>query len=301
VITGFNTDIEHDGVVYHVQTEDKGLDSPIILSLVYSGGRILASKRAPYNDLLTSGFNEAALAERLKRQHTLICAAIHSGRIEDLKRMAAIHANRTSSRTEQFELTPGAAEYTPVIAEKPKAPKVVDEIEFTPAPPEYQPVVKTPEPEPPAPVIEPEKAPEPIMTPELEGVASGPGSIADAYTVHDSRRQSPLGDLPFGEQRLVVSLLDDKEFHSGMSVAVRVKVCERTGKADKPLHNVAVSLKILGTSFRPQIYTTKTEGNGVATVAIQIPEFTSGRAAVLIRAVSQGNATEIRRVVHPGQ
>ena len=48
VITGFNTDIEHDGVVYHVQTEDKGLDSPIILSLVYSGGTILASKRSPY-------------------------------------------------------------------------------------------------------------------------------------------------------------------------------------------------------------------------------------------------------------
>ena len=42
MITGFNTDVEHDGVVYHVQTEDKGLDSPLILSLVYSGGAILA-------------------------------------------------------------------------------------------------------------------------------------------------------------------------------------------------------------------------------------------------------------------
>jgi len=300
VITGFNTDIEHDGVVYHVQTEDKGLDSPIILSLVYSGGRILASKRAPYNDLLNSGFNEAALAERLKRQHTLICAAIHAGRIDDLKRMAATRANRTPSRTEEFELTPSAAEYKPVIEEKAKAPNLVDEIEFTPAPPEYQPVVvKTPEPEPPAPLTGPE--PEPISTPEPISVASGPGSMPDVYTVHDSRRQSPLGDLPFGEQRVVVSLLDDREFRSGVSVALRIKVCERTGKAEKPLHNVAVSLKILGTSFRPQIYTTKTENNGVATVAIQIPEFTSGRAAILIRAVSQGNATEIRRVVHPGK
>ncbi len=52
VITGFNTDIEHDGVIYHVQTEDKGLDSPIILSLVYAGGTILASKRSPYEDLI---------------------------------------------------------------------------------------------------------------------------------------------------------------------------------------------------------------------------------------------------------
>jgi hypothetical protein len=88
VITGFNTDVEHDGVVYHVQTEDKGLDNPIILSLVYTGGAILASKRAPYDDLIAAGFDESLLAERLQRQHKLICAAIHSGRVEDLKRMS---------------------------------------------------------------------------------------------------------------------------------------------------------------------------------------------------------------------
>ena len=46
MITGYNTDIEHEGVIYHVQTEDKGLDSPIVLSLVYTGGAILAAKRA---------------------------------------------------------------------------------------------------------------------------------------------------------------------------------------------------------------------------------------------------------------
>ena len=88
MITGFNTDIEHDGVIYHVQTEDKGLDTPIILSLVYVGGAILASKRAPYEDLIAQGFSDEVLAERLKRQHRLICAAINSGRIEDLKKMS---------------------------------------------------------------------------------------------------------------------------------------------------------------------------------------------------------------------
>jgi hypothetical protein len=87
VITGFNTDVEHDGVIYHVQTEDKGLATPLILSLVYTGGEILASKRSPYEDLIRDGFDEATLAERIQRQHRLICAAIHAGRVEDLKRM----------------------------------------------------------------------------------------------------------------------------------------------------------------------------------------------------------------------
>ena len=89
MITGYNTDVEFDGVVYHVQTEDKGLDTPVILSLVYSGGAILASKRASYEDLVARGFDEDALAARLQRQHKLICAAVHAGRIEDLKRLGA--------------------------------------------------------------------------------------------------------------------------------------------------------------------------------------------------------------------
>ena len=88
MLTGYNTDVPHEGVVYHVQTEDKGLETPIILSLVYVGGAILASKRAPYDDLIAAGFDENVLAERIQRQHKLICAALHAGRLEDLKRMS---------------------------------------------------------------------------------------------------------------------------------------------------------------------------------------------------------------------
>ena len=87
MITGYNTDIEYGGVTYHVQTEDKGLQTPMILTLLYVGGAILASKRTPYDDLVASGFDEAVLRKRLERQHKLICAAVHAGRIEDLKRM----------------------------------------------------------------------------------------------------------------------------------------------------------------------------------------------------------------------
>lgn len=89
MILGFNTDIEYGGVTYHVQTEDKGLNSPLILSLIYTGGTILASKRTPYEDLIAAGFDEKILADRLNRQHNLICAAVRAGRIEDLKRLSA--------------------------------------------------------------------------------------------------------------------------------------------------------------------------------------------------------------------
>lgn len=126
MITGFNTDVEHEGVIYHVQTEDKGLASPLILSLVYTGGEILASKRSPYQDLIAAGFSEAALVERLQRQHKLICAAIHAGRIEDLRRMGQKDAATASapvvSEAEEPMAAPGPPVADDVVSEMPRAP-----------------------------------------------------------------------------------------------------------------------------------------------------------------------------------
>src|SRR6267154_2442129 len=101
MLTGFNTDVEFGGVVYHVQTEDKGLRTPFILSLVYTGGEILASKRAPYDDLIAEGFDEIVLSQRLSREHKLICAALHAGRIEDLKRKGERDAGEKASSREK--------------------------------------------------------------------------------------------------------------------------------------------------------------------------------------------------------
>ena len=42
VITGFNSDVKYRGLVYHVQTEDKGQVNPLIETLIYRGGEILA-------------------------------------------------------------------------------------------------------------------------------------------------------------------------------------------------------------------------------------------------------------------
>jgi hypothetical protein len=94
-------------------------------------------------------------------------------------------------------------------------------------------------------------------------------------------------------------MLDDDEFHSGEKRTLRVLVSNRKGDNDKPLANVSVSIKILGTAFRPLLFTLKTEKDGVATVDAEIPEFTSGRAAVLVRAVAKDQAAELRRVIHP--
>lgn len=263
MITGFNTDIEHDGVVYHVQTEDKGLESPLILSLVYSGGAILAAKRSPYEDLIATGFNEEVLAQRVKRQHRLICAAITAGRLEDLKRMGAPGeselARSDSSASEGPEVT--------VVAEQLSA-----------GPPTFS-KGQSPAGEVPVPS-------KPLLPKE------------SPYTVHDSRRESPLGMVAETESGLVLTLLDENDFHAGEAFTIRILVKTRSDNDEQPLRGLPVLVKILGTTFRPQLYSVKTGRDGVAVVSATIPQFKSGRAAILIRADLNGQATELRRVIY---
>jgi hypothetical protein len=281
VITGFNTDIEHDGVIYHVQTEDKGLDSPIILSLVYAGGTILASKRSPYADLIAEGFSDEVLAERLKRQHRLICAAIHSGRINDLKKMSG-RGKEAASKQETIV----TEEEQPVEPEAAPSTTVEEPFEI-----EYWPVTQEWTPPPPR----SEESEEVVPVEEAEEEAAPP-----VETFEPEEATEPLEE-PVLEDGLAIKLLDDDEFYSGQRYTLRVLISNRTAGKERPLANTTVSVKILGTTFRPLIYTLKTESDGVASITTEIPQFTSGRAAVLVRAVAKDQAAELRKIIHPAE
>ena len=279
MITGFNTDIEHDGVVYHVQTEDKGLDSPIILSLVYVGGTILASKRSPYADLIEQGFSDEVLAERLKRQHKLICAAINSGRINDLKKMSG----RVKEAPEKLAEEPMIVADTDVSEEVEAAstPPPIEEFEF-----DYE-MTQQWTPPPPREEVEEEEVEEPAE----------PVVVSEEFTDEVIEEEPVEEVLPDG---LAITLLDDdEEFYSGKAYTLRVLITNRFRGDEKPLANASISIKILGTTFRPLIYSLKTESDGVASVATEIPQFSSGRAAVLVRAVVKDQAAELRRIIHP--
>ena len=79
MLTGYNTDIKHSGIVYHVQTEDGGVDNPMIVSLVYQGGRILASRKTSYAQLLGTDGLLPKLRNLLEKQHQEMIKAIHTG------------------------------------------------------------------------------------------------------------------------------------------------------------------------------------------------------------------------------
>jgi hypothetical protein len=81
VITGFNTDVKVRGLTYHVQTEDKGSGNPLIETLVYRGGEILASRRLPYGDLVKSR-DEASITKLMEDQHKGMILEIKRGKFD---------------------------------------------------------------------------------------------------------------------------------------------------------------------------------------------------------------------------
>ncbi|MBW3563763.1 MAG: hypothetical protein KY459_03465 [Acidobacteria bacterium] len=82
MITGYNTDIKHNDKVFHVQTEDKGNNNPVIESLIYVGGEILASTKTSYAERLAAGADEKIIGELMELQHKKMIAAIKRGRFD---------------------------------------------------------------------------------------------------------------------------------------------------------------------------------------------------------------------------
>jgi len=328
VITGFNTDIQHGGVTYHVQTEDKGLDAPLILTLVYVGGAIIASKRTPYEDLLASGFDEKALTERLQRQHKLICAAIRAGRIADLKRMGAgggverdrpdEHGGRAlsgkgkSRRKKKAEAAKDETANGSDVANgtgEAKGPvgvedagetgaaeggagkssgdeiviltTLVDEIEALGESTNFQPQTFRPQSVRPTPVHEEMPVASELVAPPSELPRAG-------------GHAPPQGS----SDELYLTLLDDEgDFRAGQLVMIKVHVGRGT-YGQRAVAGAPVTVKILGTTFRPLILAGVTDETGVAIIRALLPRFTSGRSAIIIRAVDGEDAAEMRRIIH---
>jgi hypothetical protein len=68
-VTGFNHNIKYKGKVYHVQTEDSGVNNPHIITHLFVGGNILASKKTSYADILNAENLGEVVRELMEEQH----------------------------------------------------------------------------------------------------------------------------------------------------------------------------------------------------------------------------------------
>ncbi|HZI11789.1 MAG TPA: hypothetical protein VE153_15505 [Myxococcus sp.] len=137
-VTGFNHNIKHKGKVYHVQTEDSGVNNPHIITHLFVGGNILASKKTSYADILNAENLAEVVRELMEEQHKEMLRNLINGVYDS------------------YEST--ARHYQPGQLETDSAPvKMQPGQSMAPRPPMPPPPVPPPAvvPQPPAPVVLP--------------------------------------------------------------------------------------------------------------------------------------------------
>jgi hypothetical protein len=83
MVVGFNHNFTYKGVVYHIQTEDSGRNSPTIVTLLYHGGTILASRKTSYADIARVDNLEQVVEELMKEQHKGMLRGLKNGEFDD--------------------------------------------------------------------------------------------------------------------------------------------------------------------------------------------------------------------------
>lgn len=290
------------------------MSTPLILSLVYDGGTILASKRSPYDDLLKDKFDEKVLAERLDKQHKLICAAVKAGRIEDLKRMTLKNAEASKQKklVVQKEVRPPAPEPAAPPAPEPAAPPPAPVTNPSPGLADTIDQAK-------AHAAQPPRIPQPTAAPavpkprqELEYGFSiditEDDLIIDGAEIVEDDMILPAEAVEIvsefvasgqkGSGKLGIDFTSETSFKGGERKTLGILIYR--GEPVNAVNNAQIMVKVIGSNFRPLIFHAKTDEKGIATVHLQLPHFKSGRAALLVRAMSEGEESEIRRRISHG-
>lgn len=105
--SGFNTDVKVGDRVFHVQTEDRGPNHPIIDTVVYQNGRILHRRSSSYEQAADS--SPEGIRRSVEEQHRAVIEAIRSGTLD--AEFAAAEAVAQASRPTGIQvqlLNPGS-------------------------------------------------------------------------------------------------------------------------------------------------------------------------------------------------
>ncbi|HKV10268.1 MAG TPA: hypothetical protein VJ725_19150 [Thermoanaerobaculia bacterium] len=265
MITGYNTDVRHGEVVFHVQTEDKGTANPYIESLVYVGGQVLASKRASYAELLAEGKDEKDIVALMDHQHRTMIAAIRHGKLD--AKLAALTSGRQTGQFPAVE-TPVSRPVQVVSPPPPTTPVAVQ----TPPPSRVDSgaTVSRPAPPPTRPTPMPERTLDQVILEYLTNEAD--------------------------QEQLVLLLNED----ANLALGQRADLVLRTSssKSGNPVPGAQISIRMISTVAEPRVLAAgRTDDRGLLPLAFDIPQVGRGTSALIITAASAIGRAELKHLL----
>lgn len=114
MVVGFNHNIKHKGKMYHIQTEDSGLENPHIITHLFVGGNILASKKTSYADIVSAENLTQVVRELMEEQHKEVLRNLINGVYDDVDaaysgKAHAFQPGQIQADGESVQLQPGMA------------------------------------------------------------------------------------------------------------------------------------------------------------------------------------------------
>ncbi|MBE0576758.1 MAG: hypothetical protein IH613_12785 [Desulfuromonadales bacterium] len=127
MVVGFNHNFRYKGEVYHIQTEDSGVKNPNIVTLLYQGGTILASKKTSYADITRVDNLDQVVEELMKEQHKGMLRNLKTGEFDAVIERFQSARNQKSQIPKFEKISAPLKEVTPaavksVVLETPPAP-----------------------------------------------------------------------------------------------------------------------------------------------------------------------------------
>lgn len=84
-LTGYNNNVRHRGRIFHIQTEDSGLQYPRIMTHLFAdGGRIVKSTRTDYAEHVGRDDMTDVVRSLMKEQHKAMFVALRCGELDAL-------------------------------------------------------------------------------------------------------------------------------------------------------------------------------------------------------------------------
>jgi hypothetical protein len=180
-LLGYNNNVRHKGRVFHIQTEDSGVNHPhIITHLFMDGGRILKSVKTSYAEHVGNDNMSETVRVLMKEQHKAMFIALRDGQFDALFDEAKKVS--TSSMVAPAPPAKPTTEAKPVEAKPVEAKPAEAKPAVVPKPAEAKPVVET---KPAAEVARPS----PPSPPKKEGLGLRPNQWGDP--THPQRSASP--------------------------------------------------------------------------------------------------------------
>ena len=82
-LRGYNHNIRYRNRVYHVQTEDSGLENPHVFTHLFLEGQIISSARTDYEDLVADADNEKKVRKLMQEQHKSLMKRLRGGEFDE--------------------------------------------------------------------------------------------------------------------------------------------------------------------------------------------------------------------------